>query len=51
MTLYLASLSLILLGWALMLMNRRDGVTDGDRLPSTETQTGTSPPRQSAAWN
>jgi hypothetical protein len=31
MTLYLASLSFLLLGWALMLMNRRDGVTD----PST----------------
>jgi hypothetical protein len=51
MTLPLASLSLVLLGWALMLMNRRDGVTDRDCLPSTETQAATSAPRQSVAWN
>jgi hypothetical protein len=36
MTLPLASLSLVLLGWALMLMNRRDGVTDPDCFADTQ---------------
>jgi hypothetical protein len=31
MTLYLAALSFLLLGWVLMLLNRRDGVTDRRR--------------------
>lgn len=47
MTLYLAALSFLLLGWAMMLMNRRDGVTDAGELPA-EKERNLGPPSHSA---